>query len=322
MPNMKDRLGRVEVLDVSGSRFHKETASEFWLDVLTGGVMALSLRGCIMPHMDLLCLINHLQNGRYRIQQLRIEDMEFGDMLAGQLSVALTRSPITGVYLPNSMVTDMGCIKLSRTLPLSSVTMLNLSSNSIGTDGVRALAAALPRTRMRELMLDDMLMYPSLLDELYAALPPTLVYLSLAANEISDCVPIAAALQRCPNMTRLNLSDNDISEVEALALIVRDHTSLGKLELNGNWLLSGAAMLNFCRVALTTHMTMCIIDVRKTACTRSERDYITYRLDSLHDGRSCAMVTLVSAKLIKRIGMRSGLQGLPIEMFRMLRGML
>jgi Leucine-rich repeat (LRR) protein/predicted nucleic acid-binding Zn-ribbon protein len=153
-----------------------------------------------------------------------------------------------------------GITFIAATLPDSSLTSVNLCSNTIGSAGTSTIAAALPQSSLTQLQLDHNNIRAAGAYAIAAALPQSsLTQLDLRANNIGDtgASAIAEGLLHS-SLTRLDLSHNEIGTVGASAIAAAlPQSSLTQLDLSHNSIGTSAALpqrglelLNFRRTGI------------------------------------------------------------------------
>lgn len=190
------------------------------------------------------------------LHKVELAHFSIGDQYAQALSSSLSQEPhVRSIDLSSNRLTDASMANLAHTIVegyltkdnVSPLAYLNLSSNSIGQRGVRALGSAfwfmtelhLAHNRLKDAGLQILC---QVLDENVS--PSNLRILNVSHNDIHD--PGALALGRLlakggQNLTRVNLSWNVIRAKGALSILegVRKTNILRTLDLSWNAIGSG-----------------------------------------------------------------------------------
>jgi serine/threonine protein kinase/Ran GTPase-activating protein (RanGAP) involved in mRNA processing and transport len=153
-----------------------------------------------------------------RVKTLAVADNRLGDAGLAALLGAPFLSGLRSLDTAQNEVTGGG-IALFRGAPLE-LNALELSRNPLGRDGLNALAAALPRLRLRRLGVADCGFPPSAFNVLTVAAPVTLRSLDLAGNRLG-APPAPAAGTPIPvcRLDTLDVSRNALSADGLSALL-------------------------------------------------------------------------------------------------------
>jgi len=182
-------------------------------------------------------------NRRVKAINVQVDRCTLGDQSVTQLALAMKWNQWDGRYYglgsqaaqALARILQSGCCAALRELDLagcnmhalnlppiadalsvSTLTVLDLDSNSLEESSAALLAAALPRcTRLRTLSLADNALRPKGVLLLGAAMPSCreLCNLNLDSNGLGDegCIYVAGALPRCASLEVLGLADNGIA---------------------------------------------------------------------------------------------------------------
>lgn len=152
------------------------------------------------------------------LRGLNINDQE-AIVIAYVLTKVLPKSQITHINLSKNNIGVEGAIALAQALLQTKITSLDLLDNKIGDDGAAAFAQALPRSQITHLDLSENNIGDDGLIELVKTLPQSKIEsFSLKHNKIQRAATILAQALSQTKITNLDLLDNNIGDEGATAL--------------------------------------------------------------------------------------------------------
>jgi hemoglobin-like flavoprotein/Ran GTPase-activating protein (RanGAP) involved in mRNA processing and transport/tRNA A-37 threonylcarbamoyl transferase component Bud32 len=167
-----------------------------------------------------------------RVKTLAVADNRLGDAGLAALLGAPFLSGLRSLDTAQNEVTGGG-IALLRGAPLE-LNALDLSRNPLGRDGLNALAATLPRLRLRRLAVADCGFPPSAFNVLTAAAPITLRSLDVAGNRLGATPgPAPGTPTLVCRLDALDVSRNALS-ADGLSTVLRAPAALTVTHLAAN----------------------------------------------------------------------------------------
>lgn len=197
----------------------------------------LSLRNSYIPPTNLLTILANVS--KTKVHQLDLSDNNLGSHPPlGEALAAATKSPfLTRLGLRFCKLTPQQIQSLTKALPKSRLSELDMSMNNIPYEAMRELSNNLPGTQLKTLKMMDCLIQDLDFAMLVKNLPKTqLEILDLGHNEIGDesSLEFAKALPKC-KLTHLDLRINHIAVRGATAIATAlPESNLSELDLSLN----------------------------------------------------------------------------------------
>jgi len=242
----------------------------------------------------------------------------------------LRGSSIKTLWVGQNRFTEAGMARLIYALSETNVTMLHLVRAWIGYLGSVAFEKVLPTSKLTRLRIERCKLCA---DDMYriitAAGNSTLLLLDLSYNYIGNCrnaKAIQYLLENNKSLRVLHLLDAGITNrgLGIFAPSIYKARNLLGLNLNSNKGISKAAIVDMLDV-IGYHPTLEYISTHGTAdCAPFTNWIITNIVQSRLSNWKKAhhMLNMVSARVVKRIGYKSPLSMLPIDLFRLLNKMI
>ncbi len=250
---------------------------------------------------------------------------------AKAFAMALQDCGLESLLLGRNSIEEEGTKYIAKVLAkgLTNLRTLDLSRNGIKDEGLFALAEALPLSRLDTLLVDQNALTFAGLERLCLALPesPQLLNLSIGNNtalENKGIILLAETL-KFTNLERLSVQacGFDDQGLAKLAEEVGKSPTMELLDISSNNLITdtGLSKLMEC---LKTHRTMHTIkmNTNNSRTSLGKRKQVEELMVRLHSKESKSLVALCSVRKVERVGYKSDLQMLPVELMRSVMRML
>jgi hypothetical protein len=259
-------------------------------------------------------------------KKIDVEYSMYGDDGARNIIDALRDCGVEFLNLARTNLTAASANYLSQTLMNypTALKTLDLSRNAILSEGACCLATALPHTKLECLLVN----WNGIRDEGIAAIceavikTPSMRELSLSRNRITNMSSIVKMLEQSNlEHLHLNASGIDRTSLHQLAIGVKYSRTLHTLELKHCRQVDNPSVEQFLRI-IGGHMTFKKLDLHESGVTEPYIIDVNEHINSLHGSRVHSLIALVAGKTIPRVGCRSLITRLPLEMFRLVAGMV
>ncbi len=261
------------------------------------------------------------------IIHLDISRNNLGDEGFKYIVDAIRHSGLQSLKVISTNITSASVIALSTVLEGSSMRILDLSLNRIA-GSITALADVIPKTRMEILYLNDAGLNTNDIDGLCNMIPlsTTLESLCLDDNQIDNAsvFKLAAAISQSKSIKGLSLSGNYLNDagVINLARVLEKSLQFENLSLRSNrgiGELGAKALLK----SITNHRSMRTLEMlHSTNIPREIKIDLLSVLSCLHTERAKTITVICSSRKIPRLGTRSMIRMLPVELFHKLAAFL
>ncbi|CAF4615658.1 unnamed protein product, partial [Rotaria sp. Silwood2] len=140
----------------------------------------------IVNDVNICLLAEESRRNTHRWRTLNLWNNNIGPDGAVYINQILQNSKLTSLHLGRNYLRSKGLAKLNALNKHHYLTELVLWDNKIDDEGIEALATLLPTTILRKLNLGTNDIGDKGCQVLFANLPPSLIYLDLFANKISE----------------------------------------------------------------------------------------------------------------------------------------
>ncbi len=250
---------------------------------------------------------------------------------AKAFAVALQDCGLESLLLGRNAIAEEGTEYIAKVLAkgLTNLRTLDLSRNAIKDKGVFALAEALPLSRLDTLLVDQNALTLAGVERLCLALPesPQLLNLSIGRNSAlgNEGIILLAETLKFTNLERLAVPACGFDD-QGLAILAEEvgkSPTMELLDISSTNLITdkGLSILMEC---LKTHRTMTTVKLNNENSRTSlgKRKEVERLMERLQSKESKAIVALCSVRKVQRVGWRSPLQMLPVELMRSVMKML
>jgi hypothetical protein len=256
---------------------------------------------------------------------LYLGDANLDDKGAAMIACALNDSGLREMFLPHNHVGPEGALSLSKVLLRgdTSLTHLVLDYNPIQDNGLLSLASALPSCRLAQIDLRSAGITYVGVKALCDALPQarTLRCLSLAGNALQDDSARAFAnVLKHTSLTSARLDINDFTSDGVLAIAdgIRQSCMIKRFCVTTP---SDDVVFEFCE-RIKTHLSLERLAIDNQDTSDRAREYLRRVIANLHRERAKTMTVMCSALFAPRVGSRSLLRMLPVELMHSVADML
>jgi Ran GTPase-activating protein (RanGAP) involved in mRNA processing and transport len=260
-----------------------------------------------------------------QIKKIDVTYNNIGDEGGLRIVEALKDCGVECLLLARNNLTHKSFERLGNILQTTPTTLktLDVSRNMMRDEGAIALAEGLPHTGLQCLLLDMNRITEAGIIALCDAVVKTesLTELSLSGNIVKSPKSMKAMIRMLANSNlehfQLNYSDMDTESMEALANGVKESLHLKIFEVKENRKVDDTIIRNFLTV-VAGHRSLQTLNLDDTEVTAEYEKEVIDHFNRMHNPRAKAMTIIVTAKLVPRIGGKSILQTVSIDIFRLL----
>lgn len=316
----------VKSLDICLCDISEEDILKFAQGLKDFGLVGLQLVHANMTERGARALATAIQ--QYPLKKLDVAFNRLGPRGAFALASALRDCGLEALMISRNTIRAEGAVHIAEVLAegLTVLKTLDVTKNRIGDEGCIALANALPNTRLESLKMDTNQITHAGVVAVCDALRkyPSLSDLSLSENNLGDeSIKLIAEVLPLTKMEKLTLNLNDFSDEAFLALAdaIGKSDTMETLEVKAASKITDKAAVEFLK-RVKTHRTFKELNLVDTNVPEAVRNHITAYLENLHSDRTKILLALCSAKTVPRIGQRSTLRELPLDLIRLVKDML
>lgn len=232
------------------------------------------------------------------IETLRLNSNFVGGGLHHLTKVLMeNKTALKRLYLEGNELGDAGAFEIAKIIQHSGVRCLSLKDNRIASNGAITLCSVISWAQ------------------------PSIYYLSLAANPIasSECIAAMYPMLKLTTLEHLCLDMCGLRD-EHLVLLAQGvcvSKTLKTLEIKANTELNDAAMYQFMD-AIARHPTLCTVSIDWNSFSNECIAYVKEKLKIMRSFKTQALVAMMSAVSVPRLGPKSTIKVLPHEIIRSL----
>jgi Ran GTPase-activating protein (RanGAP) involved in mRNA processing and transport len=316
----------VKSLEITLTQLNEDLVEEFAASLGQFSLIALQFVHTRLTNRSAKALAAGVQACSLKKLDLSLNDIGIEGALA--IADSLRDCGLETLQLASNRIGTIGCLAIARVIGTygTSLKILDLSRNDIRDEAAIALCQAMRRAAIESVALDSNGLTAKGIKEICEALCEcrTLFHVSLGNNRLGDDSMVhIAKLIRSIQLERLDLHGSPMTDkgMEMLAKAIKDSNTLEVLNLKqcGSITKVGAMYLFD---AIKCHLTMRAITTSESSISVQMIVDIRERLANLHSKKAKALIAMVAARKIYRVGSRSMLRCLDRDLFRRIGEML